>query len=61
MNDTHVLDLFRRQKPELDFLDGAQWRARVCKVEVGHDCGCEDASLGLLTLLLCHSDAEMFF
>jgi len=60
MNNTHVLDLFRRQKPELNFLDSAQWRTRVRKVEIGHDCSCEDAILGLLPLLLYRSHAEMF-
>lgn len=50
MNNTHVLDLFRGQKPKLDLLDGAQWRTRVRKVEVRHDCGRGDAILALLPL-----------
>jgi hypothetical protein len=37
MTNAHILDLLRRQQPELDFFNCAERRARIGKVEVRHD------------------------
>ena len=36
VTDTHVLNLFRREKAELDFLNVAQRRAGMWKIKVSH-------------------------